>query len=176
MLKGEKINLRLIQKRDLEEYIALESDLDIRGEFVPHRVRSEVGFKKRFEETGFWSDDGGTMLIVSKDDQILGQIAFFKPARYFDALELGYVLYHKASRGKGYTSEAVRLFSRYLFATKKINRLQLGVSPENIASRRVAEKSGYVSEGILRGAIYFGGKNHDVEMFGLLRSDMNQEA
>jgi ribosomal-protein-alanine N-acetyltransferase len=61
--------------------------------------------------------------------------------------------------------------SEYLFAVKRINRLQLNIHPDNAASRRVAEKAGYTSEGLMRGAWFHGGKYHDLEIWSVLRDE-----
>jgi RimJ/RimL family protein N-acetyltransferase len=68
-------------------------------------------------------------------------------------------------------TEAVQLLVDYLFATKKQHRIQLVIVPENAASRRIAEKCGFTLEGTLRGAFFNGGRNHDVVVYSLLRTD-----
>ncbi|MCP6657804.1 GNAT family N-acetyltransferase, partial [Klebsiella pneumoniae] len=71
-------------------------------------------------------------------------------------------------RGKGYMSEALSLFSSFLFESKPIPRLQLTVVVGNESSRKVAEKCGYRYEGTLRKAAFLAGKYVDLELFGLL--------
>jgi [ribosomal protein S5]-alanine N-acetyltransferase len=68
-------------------------------------------------------------------------------------------------------SEAVRLLTHYLFDTRKVNRIQLVIHPENGASRRVAEKNGFLAEGTMRGAWYHRGQYHDVAIYALLRNE-----
>jgi RimJ/RimL family protein N-acetyltransferase len=45
------------------------------------------------------------------------------------------------------------------------------IVPENAASRRIAEKCGFVLEGTVRGAFFSGGRNKDVLLYSLLRDD-----
>ena len=45
------------------------------------------------------------------------------------------------------------------------------IVPGNTASRRIAEKCGFTYEGLVRGAFFNNGRNHDVALFGLLRDD-----
>ena len=68
-------------------------------------------------------------------------------------------------------TEAVRLFTDYLFDLHKINRIQLTAVVGNEGSKRVAEKCGFKSEGILRQAMFHTGRNVDIEMFSLLRDE-----
>jgi RimJ/RimL family protein N-acetyltransferase len=74
-------------------------------------------------------------------------------------------------RGKGVATEATALLVGWLFKTKKIGRVQLTLIPENAASRRVAEKSGFRFEGVLRRSVFSQGKTSDIEMWSLLREE-----
>lgn len=49
--------------------------------------------------------------------------------------------------GRGYTTEAVNLLTQYGFSVLALHRIEINLRPENAASRRVAEKAGYVLEG-----------------------------
>jgi [ribosomal protein S5]-alanine N-acetyltransferase len=68
--------------------------------------------------------------------------------------------------------EAVDLLVRYLFSRLKNNRIRLIIHPENLASCRVAEKCGFTYEGTARGAWYYRGTNHDVEVYAILRDEV----
>jgi RimJ/RimL family protein N-acetyltransferase len=58
-----------------------------------------------------------------------------------DEIEIGYHV-RRNLWGKGYASEAARACRDYGFATLNVGRLISMVRPENLASRRVAEKTG----------------------------------
>jgi ribosomal-protein-alanine N-acetyltransferase len=53
----------------------------------------------------------------------------------------------RAYAGRGYTTEAVKLLTQYGFSVLSLHRIEINIRPENAASRRVAEKAGYVYEG-----------------------------
>lgn len=175
MLCGELIQLRLIRQDDLGILFNALTDIRNRGDYFPTNVHSERWLHKRFEESGFWSHDEGMLLILNREGAIIGHIEFFKPVAYLDAYELSYLIYNPAERNKGATSEAVRLLTRYIFDAKKVNRLQLIIHPENMASRRVAQKNGFVDEGTMRGAWYHRGQYHDVEVYALLRHEYGSQ-
>jgi ribosomal-protein-alanine N-acetyltransferase len=67
------------------------------------------------------------------------------------------------------------LLARYLFETRKIRRLQFTVVVENLASKRVAEKCGFTSEGIARKAVFLRGQNVGLEWLSLLREEAAQQ-
>jgi RimJ/RimL family protein N-acetyltransferase len=111
------------------------------------------------------------MFLIFDANDLAGHIEFFKPVNYWDALELSYQLYDSNFAGRGYVTEAVQLTVDYLFASKKFHRIHLVIVPENAASRRIAEKCGFVLEGTARGAFFNDGRNQDVVLYSLLRTD-----
>jgi len=171
MLKGERIALRLVHESDLNLLYKLHQDIANRGSYYPIKIMAEPVFQKRYRETGFWEDDDGSLLIVDDEDEVIGHIEFFRTVPYLDELELSYQIYTSDQRGKGIATEAVGLMTGYLFDTKKNNRIRLIIHPDNVASRRVAEKCGYKHEGTARGAWFHRGRNQDVEVYALLRDE-----
>ena len=171
MLHGDRVTLRPVHEADLAAFIEAQFDIRNRGAYFPLGVASESTWRRRFAETGLWEREEGTLLIWNRDDEIVGHIEFFKPVGYWDAFELSYLLFDDRHAGHGYVTEAVQLLTDYLFAAKKQYRIQLVIVPENAASRRIAEKCGFVLEGTARGAMFNGGRNQDLLIYSLLRTD-----
>lgn len=71
-------------------------------------------------------------------------------------------------RGLGYAGEAVLAVARRLFEQHGFVRLQLRATPSNLASQRVAEKAGFVREGLARASL--GGQ--DLIVYSLVPSDL----
>jgi RimJ/RimL family protein N-acetyltransferase len=171
MLRGERITLRPIREADLDAFYAAHTNIANRGAFFPLGVASESKLRRDFAETGLWEREEGTLLIITPADEMAGHIEFFKPVGYWDAWELSYQLYDDSFAGRGYVSEAVQLLVDYLFGAKKQHRIQLVIVPENAPSRRIAEKCGFTLEGTARGAFFNDGRNQDVLIYSLLRTD-----
>ena len=171
MIHGEHLTLRPIREADLDAVYAAHVDIRSRGAFFPLGVQSESAFKREFGENGFWQREEGTLLMITDAGEIAGHIEFFKPVNYWDAFELSYQLYDQRFAGRGYTTEAVQLLVDYLFAVKKQHRIQLDIVPDNAASKRVAEKCGFTLEGTARGAFFNDGRNQDLLIYSLIRSD-----
>lgn len=55
-----------------------------------------------------------------------------------------------SATGRGYVTEAVRALADYAFRHIQAVRVELITGEENTASRRVAERAGFVLEGVLR--------------------------
>jgi [ribosomal protein S5]-alanine N-acetyltransferase len=171
MIVGKNINLRLVREGDLDELLGLNSDISERGDYDALQLPSETTFRSRFKENGLWSEDFGSMLITSKAGKILGDIVYFKGLRYCEGYEIGYRLFRKEDRGKGYMTEALKLFSAYMFSLKPIARLQVNCFVENIGSRRTAEKCGFKHEGTMRKAVFCKGKFYDLDLFSIMREE-----
>ncbi len=171
MIEGKTINLRTFRDSDIEPYQKMNNDLSNRGDYYPLDLEPDVGFRNWYNDNGLWDDDFGRLLICEKDDTILGYINYFKTVGYFEALEIGYILLDKSKRGKGITTEAVNLFTDYLFKAKKITRLEIRCNPKNLGSKRVAEKAGYLFEGINRGFARIAGELLDIELYAMTIED-----
>lgn len=170
MLEGQNIHLRTVKEADLSELYGYLDSVRLKGEYLPSVLLSEQQFRKAFFETGFWNEEKGMALIVSSDEDLIGAV-WYEKQRLFDCLELHYFLFRKESRGKGMMTESLKLFCPYLFATKKIERLQISIPDYSKAAIRVAQKCGFQFEGIARSAFFHRGLYLDVCIYSLLRSE-----
>lgn len=173
MIKGNKINLRLLKETELEAYVKLTEDVYAPGEFWLGDPPSLNKIKSNFANEGFWSEKGWhQMVITDKKDNFLGEIFYFKPTSYLEGYEIGYRIFSQDNYGKGYATEALSLFSKYLFDLKNIRRIQVGMAEENIGSKKVAEKCGFTYEGKFRQAFFVGGKHRNMLYFSKLRDEL----
>lgn len=76
-----------------------------------------------------------------------------------------------ARRGEGIGTAAVRLLLHHAFADLNLNRVFLHVFSGNAAALRTYEKAGFVSEGLLREAVFIDGAYLDVQVMSVLRSE-----
>ncbi len=169
MLEGKTIRLRPIMEQDLPFLYAAHVEVANRGPYYPTGVSSESGYRKQYEETGFWGKDSGKLVIEDKQSNIVGHIEYFKTLSYLDELEIAYRLYDEKDWGKDYTSQALTLLVDYLFRHRRENRIRLVIHPENKGSIRVAEKCGFSFEGIARWIWFLNGRSQDAAIYALLR-------
>ncbi|MDA0217227.1 MAG: GNAT family protein [Actinobacteria bacterium] len=85
--------------------------------------------------------------VITFDEKIIGQITLGGIA--FGALRGGHIGYwiDQDFAGKSITTAAVVALTGYAFSNLKLHRIEIGFRPENVGSKRVAEKSGYIYEG-----------------------------
>lgn len=90
---------------------------------------------------------------------------------------LGYVM-GEAYQGQGIMTEAATVFTRWAFDTypeEDLIRLEGGVFEGNFGSMKVLTKVGFKFEGVRRKAVWKNGKSLDVNVYGLLRKDLESK-
>ncbi|HEX2205537.1 MAG TPA: GNAT family N-acetyltransferase [Longimicrobium sp.] len=86
--------------------------------------------------------------------------------------ELGYWV-GRPHWNRGYATEAARALLRYCFETLNLNRVQAHHFTRNPASGIVMRKLGMTYEGRLRRHTYKWGQFEDIEMYGILRDELD---
>ena len=134
----------------------------------PHSI------KKRFQDNGFSSDEFELFLICNEFGAVIGDVVHFQAKRYSTAREIGWTIHDPDNRNRGYATEAVTALIDYLYKSFPINRIECSTSTQNHASLRLAEKCGFMREGVLRGLVFVGGLYIDDMVLSILRSDWEQ--
>jgi len=77
------------------------------------------------------------------------------------------------ARGRGVCTRALRLLARWALEELRLQRLELITDPENVASRRVAERVGFRREGVMRSyLLHPDGRRRDSVMYSLLPGEL----
>lgn len=172
--KGEHMKVELLKwneafKRDLM-YICNNVDRTYLSDRMP--------FPYTDSDAEWWLDmvseqDGkeGLFRAVAADGRIVGNITVeLKRDVYRIDGELGYLLLTEYW-SQGIMTEAAALMCREAFENLGIERLTSKVYAENVASRRVLEKNGFVTEGVMRSGALKDGKLYDVYVYGKLKEN-----
>jgi RimJ/RimL family protein N-acetyltransferase len=172
LLEGKRINLRVIERDDLEIYQRWMTDISFMGEFIFSRQQSLAETEKRmFSE---FSEDWATFIIEKKDGTRIGVVLqFTSNIAFVDIVEIG-CLITQEERGKGYSTEATEIIVDYLFLLKDINRIQALTLEENTFAQRVLEKTGFKKEGVMRQGYFMRGEHRDGALYSILRNDWGQ--
>jgi RimJ/RimL family protein N-acetyltransferase len=109
-------------------------------------------------------------IVDEADGRFLGLALAPSIDRESATLELGYVV-APADRGRGVATAALRLLTEWAFAEAGAERIELLISVQNIASKRVAERCGYRRDGVLRSAYFKQGRREDTELWSRLATD-----
>ena len=109
-------------------------------------------------------------IVDSADGSFLGVAVVPGIDRVTRTAELGYVV-APAARGRGVATHALRLLTEWAFSELDALRLELMISADNDASKRVAARCGYVREGVLRSLHFKQGLREDTEIWSRLPTD-----
>src|SRR5262245_27405092 len=169
--QGQKIKLRAIEQKDLDEILTSteEPDTEI------NRYEDEIGFPLSREgerqslqnlakEVG--TNDFLFCLIEDRQGQTVGWINSFDCVRRYGTFKYAIGIKHRFWR-KGYGREAVMIFLRYFFRELRYQKCTALVYAFNERSIRFHEALGFKFEGRLRNMCYTNGEYFDELYFGL---------
>ena len=106
---------------------------------------------------------------IDDDDTFVGLALAPEIERGAHEAELGYVVAPHA-RGRGVATAMLRALTEWAFE-QGILRATLIINVENTASERVAERCGYVREGVMRSIFFKDGRRTDATLWSRLPSD-----
>jgi RimJ/RimL family protein N-acetyltransferase len=166
------VSLEPLDSSHLDGLAAVAADPDVRRfTRVPDPV--PPGFPEtwlgRYEE-GRREGTREGFAVVGAGGEFLGLAVVPRIDRDARTAELGYVVVREA-RGRGVATEALRLLTAWALAEAGMLRLELLIAVDNPASKRVAERCGYVREGVLRSLHVKQDVREDTEIWSRLASD-----
>jgi RimJ/RimL family protein N-acetyltransferase len=132
----------------------------------------EPGFPEQWLARYERGREAGTAeaFAIEEDGRFLG-VALAPTINEDDAeMELGYIVAGWA-RGRGVGTEALRQLTRWALE-RGAQRIVLVIDITNGASRKVAERCGYVREGVMRSTHLKQGRRVDAELWSLLPEDV----
>jgi [ribosomal protein S5]-alanine N-acetyltransferase len=106
----------------------------------------------------------------AKTDRCFGMVNYHDGHMRHKRVAIGYII-DPALHQKGVATEAVSAMLDFCFSELHLHRVQAFIHPDNIASRKLAEKLRFRSEGLLRGNLRVGGSWRDEMLFALLETD-----
>jgi RimJ/RimL family protein N-acetyltransferase len=174
-LKTERLLLRPHVEEDIEPTVRLFADeLSRRWLTVPQPYTLEHARRwcTQTSHTLRGVGDGINWAITDRaTGRFLGGIGLKQTNWLHRSTEVGYCVGSWA-RGQGYAPEATRAVAEWVLRDQSFNRVQLFAATENIASQRVAEKAGFVREGVARNSGYTHEGQVDMVMFALIPADL----
>lgn len=122
---------------------------------------------KNYNETNYYN----WVITLKETGEIVGSINL-KPNLKNDSVLVSYAIDNRHT-GKGYATSAVKAVKDYAFEVLKSHRFEGGCATENIASKRVLEKSGLLKEGILKDYAKLSDGYHDMFWFAEINNKLS---
>ena len=157
ILRADSVTLRPLRLRDRREWdrirAANRSWLSP-WEATHPRVPSEAGTHKLPSFTamvGSHRREGragrALTLAIWYEKKLVGQISL--GGIIYGAGRMAHIGYwiDKRFANLGITTKAVKMITEYAFSELELHRVEINIRPENMSSRKVAEKAGYIFEG-----------------------------
>jgi RimJ/RimL family protein N-acetyltransferase len=165
------VRLEPLGRAHLEGLAELGRDPDVqRFTYVPSPWVE--GFEHRWLER-YDQPNGqraGFAIVDEGSREFLGMAALVKLDRDAREGEAGYIV-APAARGRGIAVRALRLLTEWSLQELALERVELRIEVENEPSIRVAERAGYIREGVLRSVHFKQGSRADIAVYSRLRTD-----
>lgn len=116
-----------------------------------------------------WAEGRSLPCVILVDGVVVGT-AGASVNDYTQTAELGYWI-DADYEGRGVVTRAVSALLDQLFGVRGIARAEIRAGAENTRSRAVAERLGFVHEGVLRAGLPVGEVRQDLAVYGLLAED-----
>lgn len=134
----------------------------------------EEGFERtwleRYERGHADGTRAGFAIVDEASGAFLGLAALVQIEPDARQAEAGYIVAPQA-RGCGVAGRALRLLTEWALDELALERVELRITAENAPSMRVAERCGFVREGVLRSVHFKQGLRSDVAVYSRLASD-----
>lgn len=130
-------------------------------ENTPQDIKEQYEYIKDCE----LDSEGYYFSIETNSGVTIGTISLFEINEHHKTAELGMLIGDKAYWGKGVATEVVKALIDYAFKNLKIKYISAEIESGNIGMQKVLENSGFVSDGVFKGARVKGGKRIDVVHF-----------
>jgi RimJ/RimL family protein N-acetyltransferase len=175
LLEGKNVNLRVIEKDDMDFELGLINDMDLWGEYnsVQEHISKSEWIKRFDNPPAIWTiTELRRFIVLKKDGTRIGFVSHsINPLE--GQVEIGYNII-PSERGKGFGTEAAQLMVDYLFLSKNVVRIQATTNVKNKASQRVLEKTGFTKEGTCRKSGFVRGVWTDSYLYSILREEWKE--
>lgn len=173
VLESARLRLRGFRDDDLADLYAVHSDPQVMR-YWSFPAWTELAQARERLANAMGGRDAQRLLCWAlaerTDDRLVGGVTLFSIDRAQGRAEIGYSL--RSDRwGRGLAREAMQLALAHAFGALGLRRVEADIDPRNGASCALAERLGFVREGVLRERWQVAGELQDSAMYGLLARD-----
>ncbi|MGF1779791.1 GNAT family N-acetyltransferase [Vibrio nomapromontoriensis] len=136
----------------LEAILESQDELVVYLPWVPNALTEAESIENTQQAINNFENFEGELrysIIEKSTKRFLGAIGLIIRDKTIPYFEIGYWM-RSSSVGNGFISEAVKALESYAFSALNANRVEIKAAEHNLKSRAVAERCGYIFEGVLR--------------------------
>ena len=168
-----QITLRQPAERDIDDVLAACTDAESARWTtipIPYRWEDACAFVCEEVPERWRRGTTATFVVADPDDRYAGTFDLRINPTDTICAELGFMV-APWSRGRGYGTAAARLICNWGFKALGLRRIVWRAHVGNVASRRVAEKTGFTFEGVQRAGVDQRGERKDAWVAALLAGE-----
>ncbi|PZF90639.1 GNAT family N-acetyltransferase [Micromonospora endophytica] len=174
--EDHELRLRPLEERDLDAVVTTCQDPDtLRWTTIPEQYdRSAAEAFLSLCPDGWAAGTTASYAIADDQDHYVGSIDLRLSPNDPLLADVGFMTAPHA-RGRGYLPAALAALTAWGFTTLGLARVEWRSHVGNTASRRAAEKAGFLIEGTARGALHHRGRRVDAWVGALLAEDLTRK-
>lgn len=169
-LETERLLLRRVVKEDLNEIFALRSN-PATMKYIPRPLlknsEDALNHIATIDEKIEANEGINWAITLKGNPKLIGLIGHYRIKLEHYRAEIGYMLLPEF-HGKGIIPEAIKEVVNYGFQKMCLHSIEAHIDPENSASARVLEKSGFVKEAHLKENEFYEGQFIDTVIYSIL--------
>jgi len=172
----KRLMLRPFKRRDVAPmHEAVSASLDDLQPWLPWAEGYDRGSAQRFirESVGAWAEGRAfdfTIRVIDDPNRHIGNVSIWATSQQNHIGEVGYWI-RSDETGRGFGAEATTRAMQVGFEEMGLHKVQLRIAMGNIASDRIADKLGFIQEGVLRDEVKVGSKWLDHTIWSMLEQE-----
>ena len=139
--------------------------------YLPYGPFPDTAAYRHWVEEVYSRDDPLFFAIVDSTDSAVGVASYLSIDPSVGSIEVGHINYSPLLQRSRGATEAMYLMMRRVFDELGYRRYEWKCDALNAASRRAAERLGFVYEGTLRQATLYKGRNRDTAWYSIIDSE-----
>jgi RimJ/RimL family protein N-acetyltransferase len=166
------VSLRPAEPADVDFLVTLANDDETEPYLSARQPRDRDAVAREVEEALREPDRSGR-IVIEVEGQRAGTVAWRVVNPRSSIVRLERLSVDPAFRGRGVAAAASRRLQRELLVERGFHRLELEIYAFNTRALALAERVGYVREGLKRRAYHRHGTWNDAVLYGLLADDLD---
>lgn len=170
---GDGLAVRELRPSDPEEIYALVvANREHLAPWMPWAAEPDIGETRTYVAGALAqrARNDGFGAVILDGEAIVGSMGFHRVDWLNRATSLGYWL-AAGHQGRGAMTSAVRALVNHAFTVWALHRVEIDAAPDNVRSRAIPERLGFVQEGVRRDGERFGDSYRDLVVYSMLAPD-----
>lgn len=168
MIKTERLRLERLKDEHAGEMAAFyRQNKEFLEPFEPLKSKAfyKISYQMNAIKAELLKEDQGKSIkfLIYKlhDQKLIGMITLNEIIRgCFQSAFVGYKI-HKNYINQGYMTESLKAVVAYGFNEMKLHRIEANIMPKNLSSLKVAQKCGFINEGLSKSYLKINGQWED---------------